>query len=132
MSRNFLLADFIAHVKNSILAKLKFAFFTHSKLIENVCIILKEDGYISDYLVSYDELGRKIIKVVLSYHKGNSTIQNLFVVSKPSRRLYVKSKNLKPYKNGMGLTILSTSRGVMSYRQALNDSIGGEIFCCVF
>jgi len=85
MSRNFLLADFIAHVKNSILAKLKFAFFSHSMLIESVCVILKDDGYISDYEVVYDELGRKNVKIVLSYYKGSSVIQDFFVVSKPSR-----------------------------------------------
>lgn len=132
MSRNFLLADFVAHVKNSIFAKLKFAFFTHSALIESICAILKDDGYISDYLVIYDDNGMKKVKVVLSYHKGATAIQQFFVVSKPSRRLYVKFKNLKPYKNGMGLVILSTSKGVISYRQALEEKVGGEMLCCVF
>ena len=127
-----MLADFIAHIKNSISARLKFAFFFHSTLIENVCVILKEDGYISDHSIVYDDLGRKNIKVVLSYYKGASVIQNFFVVSKPSRRSYVKLKNLKPYKNGMGLTILSTSKGVISYKQASEERVGGEMLCCIF
>jgi small subunit ribosomal protein S8 len=132
MSRNFLLADFIAHIKNSISARLKFASFFYSNLIENVCNILKEDGYIDDYSIIYDELGKKNIKVVLSYHKGISVIQNFFILSKPSRRLYVKFKNLNSYKNGMGLIILSTSKGVISYKKASEEKIGGEILCCIF
>ena len=111
---------------------MRFASFFYSSLIENVCLILKEDGYISDYSVVYDDLGRKNIRVVLSYHKGVSVIQNFFVVSKPSRRSYMKFKNLKPYKNGMGLTILSTSIGVISYKKASEERVGGEVLCCIF
>ena len=131
MSCSFLLADFVAHVKNCVLAKLQYASFRYSKLIESVCVILKEDGYISDYDVFGNGI-KKLVRVKLTYYKGLSTIQKLDIISKPSRRLYIKCRDLKPYKNGMGLMILSTSNGVMSYRSAVKEKIGGEILCVVF
>jgi small subunit ribosomal protein S8 len=112
-------------------AKLQYASFKYSRLIESVCVILKEDGYILDYDVFGDGIS-KLVRVKLTYYKGVSAIQKFNVISKPSRRLYVKSKDLKPYKNGMGLMILSTSSGVMSYRDAVKEKVGGEMLCVVF
>lgn len=131
MSQVFLLGDFIAHVKNCVLAKLQFVSFRHSKMIESVCKILMNDGYISYYEVSHDDF-RKNIRLKLIHHKGLPTIQILDLCSKPSKRIYKKSREIRPFKNGIGLTILSTSSGIMSYRDAIKQGIGGEVLCVVF
>jgi len=132
MSRNFLFADFIAHLKNCLNARLKFASFQHSKLIEKVCEILLSEGFISGFDVSFNENGMKYINVKLSYFNSSSTIKEISVISKPSRRVYKRIKDIKPYKNGFGLLILSTSYGIISYRDAFKKKIGGEILCSVF
>ena len=118
-------------MKNCVLAKLQFVSFRHTRMIESVCKILLEDGYISKYEVFHDEF-RKNIQIKLIYHKGLPTIQILDLCSKPSKRIYRKSKDIKPFKNGVGLTIISTSSGIMSYRDAVKQGIGGEVLCVVF
>jgi small subunit ribosomal protein S8 len=132
MSRNFLFADFIAHVKNCLNAKLKFATFQHSKFIERVCQILVDDGYISSFEVMYNEKGMKLINVKLSYFNASPVIKEISLISKPSRRVYMGIKEIKPFRNGFGLLIISTSKGIMSYRDAFKKKIGGEILCSVF
>jgi small subunit ribosomal protein S8 len=132
MSRNFLFADFIAHLKNCINARLKFVNFEHSKLIERVCNILLNDGYISECNIISDEMNRKMINIKLAYSSSKSVIQEINVISKPSRRVYKKNKDIKPFKNGFGLLIVSTSTGIISYREAVKKKIGGEILCSVF
>jgi small subunit ribosomal protein S8 len=132
MSRNFLFADFIAHVKNCLNARLKFASFPHSKLIEKVCEILLADGFILSFDNTVNERGLKFINVKLSYFNSTSVIKEINLISKPSRRVYKKINEIKPFKNGFGLLILSTSNGIMSYRDALKQKVGGEVLCSVF
>lgn len=132
MSCNFLFANFIAHVKNCIIAKLKFADFRHSNFIYRICDVLKADGYITEYKEFFDKEGKKFIRVVLSYNHGVSVIQDIHLVSKPSRRVYTQYKNIKPFRNGLGLIIISTSLGVLSYREAIKRNVGGEVLCRIF
>lgn len=133
MSRNFLFADFIAHINNSINAKLKFASFEHSKLIARVCKVLLENGYISNFEELTSENGfKKTINIELSYSNSRSVIQELKIISKPSRRVYKKISAIKPFRNGFGLLIMSTSSGILSYRDAIKQKVGGEILCSVF
>lgn len=132
MSQGFLFGDFVAHVKNCVRVRFQFVTFRHSKLIEAVCKILKEEGYISQYEVYLNEELKKIIHLKLIHYNGLPTIQLFSLCSKPGRRVYKMKKDIKPFKNGVGLTIFSTSQGVISYRDAIKRGIGGEMLCVIF
>ena len=94
--------------------------------------VLKEQGYIKNYKFIRDEK-QGILRVYLKYDTNNKHVIYLLErVSKPSRRIYLKSDNVKPVYNGTGIAILSTSRGIMTDRQARNEKVGGEILCKVW
>jgi len=102
-----------------------------SKLKVEVARILKDEGFIKNYKFLKD--GKQgILRIYLKYGQGQAkTIYSLQRVSKPGRRMYVKSKDIKPILNGMGISILSTSRGLMTDKQARKENVGGEILCTV-
>jgi small subunit ribosomal protein S8 len=131
MSVNYQLANFVCHVKNCIAVGLRDAQFMHTKLIESLVFILKDSGYIADYDI-VSESGKKVIRVKLSYYKGIPSIRELDLISKPGKRVYIKKKDIKPYKNGIGLLIISTSHGLLSYYDAIKKNVGGEVLCSVF
>ncbi len=94
--------------------------------------MLKDEGFIRNYkFIKDDKQG--ILRIYLKYGKDQeSVIMGLERISKPSRRVYVKSREIKPVLNGMGIAILSTSKGVMADRQARKENLGGEILCNVW
>jgi small subunit ribosomal protein S8 len=96
-----------------------------------VARILKDEGFIKNYKFLKD--GKQgLLRIYLKYGQGQArTIFSMQRVSKPGRRTYVQSKDLKPVLNGMGISILSTSRGVMTDKQARRENVGGEILCTV-
>jgi len=94
--------------------------------------VLKEEGYIKDYRVLKDQ-DRAVIKISLKYaDKEERTIKKIERVSRPSRRIYVNSKDIPRVKNGLGVAIISTSRGVMTDRRARKEGVGGEVLCTVW
>jgi small subunit ribosomal protein S8 len=103
-----------------------------SKLRANVLDVLKREGYIRDYRT--EEVGRGLAKVEieLKYNEGAPVIQEIARVSRPGRRVYSKIKELSRVYNGLGITILSTPRGVMSDQEARAANVGGEVLCRVF
>ena len=103
-----------------------------SKLRANVLEVLKREGYIRDYRT--EEIGRGLseVEIELKYNEGTPVIQEISRVSRPGRRVYSKIKELPRVYNGLGITILSTPRGVMSDQEARAANVGGEVLCRVF
>ncbi len=103
-----------------------------SKLREHVLEVLKAEGYIRGYSVSPGDKGQSEIEIELKYYNGEPVIREIARVSKPGRRVYSSVADLPKVANGLGISILSTSRGVMSEHEAREHNVGGEIICSVF
>ncbi len=131
MAMNDLLSDMIARIKNGQKARLAQVKCRASKLSANVLEVLKSEGYIRDYRIVSDG-NKKDIEVDLKYHEGEPVIRKIVRESKPGRRDYTSIKKLPKFFNGLGIAILSTSKGVMSDFDARSAGVGGEILCSVF
>ena len=103
-----------------------------SKLRANVLEVLKREGYIRDYRTEEVSRGLAEVEIELKYNEGAPVIQEIARVSRPGRRVYSKIKELPRVYNGLGITILSTPRGVMSDQEARAANVGGEVLCRVF
>ena len=125
-------ADMITRIRNAHLRGMESVYTPSSKLRENVLNVLKREGYIRDYNIRKNEAGFNEIKVELKYHDGVPVIREIKKISKSGRRVYSNVKDLPKVYNGLGISILSTSRGVMSDADARKDNLGGEILCSVF
>jgi len=126
------IADMITRIRNAVKAKFNSTDVPASKLKTELARVLKDEGYIKNYKFIQD--GKQgILRIYLKYGQGQkATIYGLERVSKPSRRVYTKSKDIKPVYNGMGISILSTSRGVMTDKRARQENVGGEILCNIW
>ncbi|WP_193368105.1 30S ribosomal protein S8 [Pelagibius marinus] len=103
-----------------------------SKLRANVLEVLKREGYIRDYRTEADDRGLSEVEIELKYNEGAPVIQEISRVSRPGRRVYSKIKELPRVYNGLGISILSTPRGVMSDQEARAANVGGEVLCRVY
>jgi len=103
----------------------------NSRLRESVIEVLKNEGYIRGYAVVERE-GRSEIEIELKYFDGEPVIREIERVSKPGRRVYTSVKNMPRINNGLGVTIVSTPKGVMADHDARDANVGGEILCTVF
>jgi len=131
MAMNDLLSDMIARIKNGQKARLAQVKCRPSKLCGTVLDVLKNEGYIRDWRV-VAEGNKSDIEVDLKYHEGEPVIKEIKRQSKPGRRTYGSIKKLPKYFNGLGIAILSTSKGVMSDFDARSSNVGGEVLCSVF
>ncbi|MFC1815323.1 30S ribosomal protein S8 [Thermodesulfobacteriota bacterium] len=132
MAMNDPISDMLTRIRNAGKAKFNSVDIPGSKLKTELAKILKDEGYIRNYKFLKDDK-QGILRVYLKYGQGQSnTILSLKRVSKLSRRVYVKSKDIKPVYNGMGIAILSTSRGIMTDSQARKENVGGEILCTIW
>ena len=130
MSMTDNIADMITRIRNGQKSKLLSVAVPVSKLKCAVLEVLKNEGYIAGY--TFDEQEREV-NVELKYSPvGNPAICEIHKVSKPGKRIYSSITKLKGYFNNMGIHILSTSKGVMSDREAKKHNVGGEIICKVF
>ena len=103
-----------------------------SSLRVRVLEVLKSEGYIRDYAkVDYDN-GKSELEIELKYYDGAPVIREIARVSKPGRRVYVSVKSIPSVANGLGISILSTPKGVMADHQAREENVGGEVLCQVF
>jgi small subunit ribosomal protein S8 len=126
------IADFLTRIRNALMAKHETTDIPASTLKWRLAEILKEEGYITDAQVLGDG-HRKVIRIHLKYDAGDlSTLQSLKRISKPGRRVYVTADKLPRVLNGLGIAIVSTSRGVMSDRECRRRKIGGEVLCEVW
>ncbi len=129
------IGNFLTILRNKVMASSPYAVASYSKMNAEIARILKQEGFVKDVQVVEDaESSRKSLKVVFKYVNGESVLHEITRVSKPSRRMYAKVKNLKPVINGLGVVILSTNRGIMTDKQAKEASlrIGGEVLCTVW
>ena len=132
MAFNDALSDMLARIKNAHRAKKTFTSCFNSKLNLNVLTVLKNEGYIRDFKNIEERKGISSIKIDLKYYNGNPVIKKIKRISKPGIRVYSKISDLeKPY-GGLGISILSTPKGVMSDHEARKNNVGGEILCEVF
>lgn len=124
-------SDMLTRIRNAIRAKHDRVEIPRSKLKVNLARILKEEGYISDYSVQDDNHGT--LTVQLRYGQNNAAaIIGLKRASRPGRRLYVGSKEIPQVLNGMGISIISTSHGLLTDRDARKQHVGGEVLCEVW
>ena len=94
--------------------------------------VLKQEGYISNFELKTDSRNKGVLSVNLKYNNGMPVIKEIKRVSKPGRRIYAKADSISKIQNGLGLAIVSTSKGIMSDNDARTKKIGGEIICRVF
>tara|TARA_Y100001970_G_scaffold271012_1_gene365661 strand:+ start:379 stop:777 length:399 start_codon:yes stop_codon:yes gene_type:complete len=132
MAFNDALSDMLARIKNAHKARKSFTSCYKSKLNLNVLNVLKEEGYIRDFQDVEVRKGISNIKIDLKYYNGTPVIKNIKRVSKPGIRVYSKISDLPKIYGGLGISILSTPKGVMSDNQARKNNVGGEILCEVF
>ena len=126
------ISDMIARIRNAQLRTLNTVSIPNSKFRARILDVLKEEGYISDYKPSSKEKNNKFLLVDLKYHNGIPVIKEISRVSKPGRRIYSKAESIPKIQNGLGIAIVSTSKGIMTDNDARNKKIGGEIICKVF
>jgi small subunit ribosomal protein S8 len=125
-------ADFLTRIRNSIRARHQKLDVPASKLKAEIARILKEEGYIANYKAT-EEDGHKVIRVYLKYTATNeAVIRDLKRVSRPGCRVYVGRDEIRRVQGGLGISILTTPKGVMTGRQARRESVGGEILCEVW
>ena len=125
------IADMLTRIRNAVRVERPFVDIPLSRVKRGIADVLKREGFIWDWEESEEE-GKpyKVIRLELKYGpNGEQVIQSIKRVSKPGRRLYARSGELKPILGGMGITIISTSKGVISDREARRQGVGGEVLC---
>ncbi len=131
MSMNDPLGDMLTRIRNGQKARMPSVRTPASKLRANVLDVLKREGYIRNYVAEHEKPGGEIV-IELKYHEGEPVIKEISRVSTPGRRVYSKIADLPRFYNGLGISILSTPRGVMSDSEARSANVGGEVLCRVF
>ena len=132
MAVNDPLGDMIARIKNAATRRRSKLLTPASKLRQRVLDVLQAEGYIRGYSVVEEPGEFPQFEIELTYYDGQPVIAEIARVSKPGRRVYSSIKDLKPIKNGLGISILSTPKGVMSDTAARDQNVGGEVLCRVY
>ncbi len=131
MSMTDPIADLLTRIRNGLQAQHEAVELPSSKLKIAIVKLLKEEGYIEDYMVLDDRLSG-VIRIDLKYVNKTPAIQVIERVSRPGRRIYLGSDELPRVLGGMGVAIVSTSRGIMTDREARKQRVGGEVLCRVY
>jgi small subunit ribosomal protein S8 len=126
------LADMLTRIRNALMRNKSSVVTPASKLRQRVLDVLESEGYIRGYARIEKEGDFPVFEIELKYHEGTPVIKNIEKVSKPGRRVYSSVNELPRVFNGLGISILSTSKGVMSDVSAREENVGGEILCKVF
>ena len=124
--------DMFSRIRNGQLRQLKTIDVPSSNFRLKILEVLKQEGFILNFFIEKIEKNKKILKVDLKYYEGMPVIREIKRISKPGRRVYSRATSVPKIQNGLGLAILSTSKGVMSDSEARKNKIGGEIICRVF
>ena len=130
MSMQDILADMLTRIRNAQLAEHASVTLPSSKLKLAVASVLKKEGYVLD--ITVDESNKPQMTIKLKYYNGLPVIESIKRVSRPGLRIYSKSKDIREVKNNLGIAIVSTSKGVMTDKEAKASNVGGEILCEVF
>jgi len=132
MAANDPIGDMIARIKNAAARKRSKVLTPASKMRQRVLDVLQAEGYIRGYAQVVSDRGFPQFEIELKYFDGEPVIAEIARISKPGRRVYSAVGDLKPVKNGLGISILSTSKGVMSDNAARDANVGGEVLCRVY
>jgi small subunit ribosomal protein S8 len=124
-------ADFLTRIRNAIRARHQKLDVPASKLKVEIARILKEEGYISNYKTQ-EEAGKPMLRVYLKYNGAEAVILDLARVSRPGCRVYIGHDEIKRVQGGLGISIMTTPKGVMTGKQARREGVGGELLCEVW
>ena len=130
MSMSDPIADMLTRIRNAQLTNKPSVTMPASKLKGAIASVLKDEGYIDDYMVQ-DVDGKPQLNISLKYYAGRPVIEKIERVSRPGLRIYRGTENIPVVMNGLGVTIVSTSKGVMTDRKAQAAGVGGEVLCVV-
>ncbi|WP_024655332.1 30S ribosomal protein S8 [Borrelia hispanica] len=124
--------DMLTKIRNASRVKHESVDLKMSKINRSILDILKEEGYIKNYNI-FDKKGISFIKAILNYDgKRNPAINRIDAISTPGRKVYSSYKNMPRIKNGYGILIVSSSKGVITGKQAKDNKVGGELICSVW
>ena len=126
------IGDMFTRIRNGQMRSLSSIQIPSSNFRKNILEILKNEGYIKDYFIEKTENNKTSLKISLKYYEGDPVIKEIKRISKPGRRVYSSVKSMPLIRNGLGISIVSTPKGVMSDSSARNENVGGEILCTVF
>ena len=132
MSMSDTLGDMLTRIRNGQTTNKKVVDAPASRFRKNVLEVLKREGFISNFEEKEMRPGINFFEIELKYYNGKPVISEIKRVSKPGRRVYSSIKNLKKTYNGLGISILSTPRGVMSDNEAREANVGGEVLCTIY
>tara|TARA_B100000900_G_C20463390_1_gene668252 strand:- start:229 stop:627 length:399 start_codon:yes stop_codon:yes gene_type:complete len=126
------IGDMFSRIRNGQMRSLDSVNIPSSNFRKNILEILKIEGFIKDYYIEKKENNKITLKINLKYYEGNPVIKEIKRISKPGRRVYSRATSIPKVMNGLGLAILSTSKGVMTDSEARKNNLGGEIICRIF
>ena len=133
MSMSDPIADFLTRIRNGFSAKKRWVDVPSSSLKKRIALVLKEEKYIKDFFFISGEGNKEFIRVFLKYdYQGKPVIENIKRVSRPGLRVYVGAGEAPRVLDGLGISILSTSKGVLSNKKAKQLGVGGELLCEVY
>ena len=130
MSMSDPIADMLTRIRNAQATEKTSVAMPNSKVKVAIAEVLKAEGYIEDFAVRANE-GKATLEIALKYYAGKPVIEKLERVSRPGLRVYKGRQDIPPVMNGLGVAIVSTSRGVMTDRRARETGVGGEVLCIV-
>ncbi|GMB94873.1 30S ribosomal protein S8 [Helicobacter heilmannii] len=129
---NDIVADSLTRIRNASMRRLEVTELYYAKIVVSILDIFKNKGFITNFNVIEKE-GKPFISVELAYdEKGRAVINEIKRLSKPGRRVYRQSKELKRFKNGYGVVVVSTSKGVITNEEAYKQNVGGEVLCSIW
>ena len=126
------IGDMLTRIRNGQMRSLNKISIPFSVFRSKILEVLKKEGYIINFSIDKEKDSKKILLVDLKYYAGQPVIREIKRISKPGRRVYSRATSIPRVHNGLGLAILSTSKGVMSDAEAIKNNLGGEIICRVF
>lgn len=127
------IGNFLTIIRNGVAASKPSVTVPYSKVKQEIAAILKDEGFIKDFAITNQDTVKKNIQIFLKYSKaGESVIHEIKRVSKPGRRNYAGATSVKAVIGGLGISILSTNRGVLSNKQARELNVGGEVICTIW
>jgi small subunit ribosomal protein S8 len=124
------IADMLTRIRNAQLSEKTSVVMPASKLKAAIAQVLKDEGYVEDFIV-HESGGKPVLDISLKYYAGRPVIEKIERVSRPGLRIYKASNKLPSVMNGLGVAIVSTSKGVMTERKARASGVGGEVLCIV-
>lgn len=125
------IGNFLTLIRNGVSRSKPVILAPHSNLKEEIAIILKQEGYIKDFVTTSED-NFKNLKIILKYEQGESVIHEITRISKPGRRVYCGASEFTPVIGGLGVSILTTPKGLMTDKQAKQLNLGGEVICQVW